>query len=217
MSRKLSPAHKRDLVLSYPGVIRTGPNSYTRLGEESYPRRLHAMYSLLYPKQFLTIRALPDWRGYRMEYHEIGIAPSFRGAPRGWEVGIACPLQAVECDWALPLAKLVANIVEKNTARLEEISPCVCAHVLAYKGADQAVLYIPDAWSREYKESLFAEFAEYNAWLAERYTELAAAYEANPKCTSLQVQQQLDIAATLGGLRPELAAQWQAHGDARLP
>jgi hypothetical protein len=212
--RKLSPAQKRDLVLACPRVVRTGPHSYTRPGEESYPRRLHAMYSLFYPKQFVSIRALSGWVGYRLEYHEIGTSLSFGG--KGWDVGIACPIQSTTFEWAQELALFVAKVVAQNTARLEEISDCVSSQVPDYKGRGPSVFYVPNAWSREYKESLFPEFAEFNAYMAQAYTEHAAWVEANPNCTSLQVQQQLDRVAAFGGLRPELAAKWRAKGDARL-
>jgi hypothetical protein len=145
-------------------------------------------------------------------YHEIGHTPSF--SDKRNEVGIACPIQYAEFQWAQEMAKFVADIVARITVRLAEISPCIASFVPHF-GSDQAWFYIPEAWSREYKESLFEEYAQHNAWLGRLYTEHAAALEANPKCTSLQVQQQLAKAAAVGGLRPELAAKWQAKENAR--
>jgi hypothetical protein len=212
--RKLAPAQKLDLVLAHPACKRIGKNSFVHIGESGETHRLHAMYSTLYPRQFLTISATFDWKSYRVSYHMIGQTASFSSARA--EVGIACPVQSAEFEWAPEMAKFTAAIVALNTVRLTEISPCVASVVPAY-GADQAVFYIPDAWSRVYKETLFEDYAEHNAWLAQLYTAHAAALEATPKCTSLQVQQQLDKAAALGGLRPELAARWQVKTEVLLP
>ena len=145
-------------------------------------------------------------------YHEVGHTPSF--SDKRSEIGIACLIQYAEFQWAAEMAKFAANIVARITVRFAEISPCISSFVPHF-GGDQACFYIPEAWSAECKVSLFEESAQHNAWLGRLYTEHAAALEANPKCTSLQVQQQLARAATVGGLRPELAAKWQAKEDAR--
>jgi hypothetical protein len=153
-----------------------------------------------------------DWKSYLLMYHEVGHTPSF--SDKRSEIGIACLIQYAEFQWAAEMAKFAANIVARITVRLAEISPCISSFVHHF-GGDQACLYIADAWSAEYKESLFEESAQHNAWLGRLYPEHAAALEANPKCTSLQVQQQLAEAANVGGLRPELAAKWQAKEDGR--
>ena len=202
--RKLKPAQKLDLLLAHPYCQRTGPNSFTRKGGGGQTRRLHAMYSKLYPSEFIEITPAPDWSFYDVRYHEIGNEPAY--FPLRCEVGIVCPVQVQRFEWAQETAALAADIVNTNLGRLAAISPCrVTSDPLG-----SAWCYISESWSREFKESVSEVYSWHNAWLAQLYTEHAAALEATPKCTSLQVQQQLDKAAALGGLRPDLAASWVA-------